>query len=114
MVARLSAAPLNEYLAYHAHISHDPEAEKFFNEQAGLLQARLDASEDKLRKFEVQTGITDVRAQKQALVSRLSDLEVEAARANTGAASAHEQVACGSHLPVQRARAQNPRDHPIG
>src|SRR5207302_9269640 len=57
---------LNEYLAYHAHISHDPEAQRFFNHQAGLLRARLDASEEKLRQFEVQTGITDVRAQKQA------------------------------------------------
>ncbi len=83
---------LNEYLAYHAHISHDPAAEKFFNEQAGLLGKRLDGSEDKLRQFEVQTGITDIRAQKQALVSRLSDLQIQAARANTGAASAHEQA----------------------
>ena len=83
---------LNEYFAYHARISHDPEAEKFFNQQAGLLRQELDASEDKLRKFEVQTGITDVRAQKQALVTRLSDLQIDAARANTGAAAAHEQV----------------------
>ncbi|MBV8772853.1 MAG: hypothetical protein JO166_11085 [Deltaproteobacteria bacterium] len=84
---------LDEYLAYHAHISHDPEAEKFFNRQAGLLRARLDGSEDKLRQFEVQTGITDVRAQKQALVTRLSALQSDAARANTSAAAAHEQVA---------------------
>jgi uncharacterized protein involved in exopolysaccharide biosynthesis len=84
---------LNQYLAYHARTSHDPEAEKFFNQQAALLLARLDGSEDKLRRFEVQTGITDVRAQKQALVNRLSDLQIEAARADAGAASAHEQVA---------------------
>jgi uncharacterized protein involved in exopolysaccharide biosynthesis len=84
---------LNEYLAYHAHISHDPEAERFFNQQAGLLRGRLDASEDKLRQFEVQTGITDVRAQKQALVGRLSALQTDAARANTSTAAAHEQVA---------------------
>ncbi len=83
---------LNEYLAYHARISHDPEAEKFFNEQAGLLRTRLNASEDKLRQFEVQTGITDIRAQKQALVTRLSTLQSEAERASTGAASAQEQV----------------------
>jgi uncharacterized protein involved in exopolysaccharide biosynthesis len=84
---------LNEYLAYHGHISHDPEAERFFTKQAGLLQARLEQAENKLRSFEVQTGITDVRAQKQALVSRLSDLQIQAARANTAAASVHEQVA---------------------
>jgi uncharacterized protein involved in exopolysaccharide biosynthesis len=84
---------LNEYFAYHGHISHDPEAERFFTKQAGLLQARLEQAEDELRKFQVQTGITDVRAQKQALVSRLSDLQIQAARANTAASSVHEQVA---------------------
>jgi polysaccharide biosynthesis protein PslE len=84
---------LDEYLAYHAHISHDPEAEKFFNRQAALLRTRLDTSEDKLRQFEVQTGITDIRAQKQALVGRLSTLQGDAARADTNAAAAHEQVA---------------------
>jgi polysaccharide biosynthesis protein PslE len=83
---------LNEYLAYHARISHDPEAEKFFNRQARLLGARLDASEDKLRQFEVQAGITDIGAQKQALVTRLSDLQIEGSRADTAAASAHQQI----------------------
>src|SRR5690349_16310192 len=81
---------LNEYLAYHAHISHDPEAEKFFNEQTSILRARLDASEDKLRQFEVQTGITDVRAQKQALVNRLAALQIDNSRANTAVAFADQ------------------------
>jgi uncharacterized protein involved in exopolysaccharide biosynthesis len=84
---------LNEYLDYHGRISHDPAAEKFFNQQAKLLQVQLDASEDKVRQFEVQTGITDVRAQKQALVTQLSDLEIQLERANTSGASAHEQIA---------------------
>jgi uncharacterized protein involved in exopolysaccharide biosynthesis len=84
---------LNEYLAYHASISHDPAAEQFFNQQAGVLRARLDASEDELRRYEDHTGITDIRAQKQALVNQLSDMQIQSARANTGGASAHEQVA---------------------
>jgi uncharacterized protein involved in exopolysaccharide biosynthesis len=84
---------LNEYLAYHARISHDPEAEKFFNRQAGLLRGRLDTAEERVRQFEVQAGITDVRAQKQALVTRLSELQVEALRSDSAAASAHQQVA---------------------
>jgi uncharacterized protein involved in exopolysaccharide biosynthesis len=84
---------LNEYLTYHARISHDPEAEKFFNRQAGLLRAQLDGSEEKLRQFEVQAGITDIGAQKQALVTRLSDLQIEGSRADTATALAHQQVA---------------------
>lgn len=84
---------LNEYLVYHAHISHDPEAERFFNEQAQILQAKLYASEDKLREFSVQNGITDVKAQKQALVNRLSDLQIQYARTNAALAADHQQVA---------------------
>jgi len=84
---------LNEYLEYHAHISHDPQAEHFFEQQAKILQARLDASEEKLRQFQVQTGITDVRAQKQALVNRLSDLELQNGRAQAALASANQRVA---------------------
>jgi len=84
---------LNEYLDYHARISHDPQAEKFFGQQADLLKSRLYASEDKLRAFQLQSGITDLPAQKQAMVNRLSDLQGQYQRAATELAFAHEQVA---------------------
>ncbi|SRR5579875_250942 len=84
---------LNEYLAYHARISHDPQAEKFFQEQADALQAKLYASEDKLRAFQLQNGITDLQAQKQTMVNRLSDLEGQFQRTATELAGAREQVA---------------------
>jgi uncharacterized protein involved in exopolysaccharide biosynthesis len=83
---------LNEYLVYHAHISHDPQAERFFEQQANILRARLDASEDKLRQFEVQTGVTDVSAQKQELVKQLSDLELQNGRVQAALASANQRV----------------------
>ncbi len=83
---------LNEYLDYHAHISHDPQAEKFFQQQAGELKSQLYASEDKLRAFQLQNGITDLPAQKQALVNRLSDLEGQYQRTSTDLAFAREQV----------------------
>ena len=41
---------LNNYLSFHARISHDPQAEQFFNEQAKILEDRLRASEDNLRQ----------------------------------------------------------------
>lgn len=84
---------LNEYLEYRARISHDPEAEQFFREQAQLLQNKLYSSEEQLRQFEVQNEITDLPAQKQALVNRLSDLQIQYNRAGAELASAHEQVA---------------------
>ena len=84
---------LNEYLDYHAHISHDPQAEQFFHNQAQQLQARLEASEENLRAFEVKTGITDLPAQKQALVSRISELQIQSEKNGAQLASAHEQVA---------------------
>ena len=84
---------LDKYLEYHANLSTDPQAEKFFDQQAKLLQAKLDASEDKLRQFEVQNGITDLTAQKQALVNRVSELQIESNRTNAELASSRQQVA---------------------
>jgi uncharacterized protein involved in exopolysaccharide biosynthesis len=73
-------------------LSADPQAEKFFHQQAQLLQAKLDVSEDQLRQFEVQNGITDLQAQKQALVNRLSDLQIQDNRVRAQTAAAREQV----------------------
>jgi uncharacterized protein involved in exopolysaccharide biosynthesis len=84
---------LNGYLEYHARISHDPQAQKFFQQQAGQLQSQLYASEDKLRAFQLQNGITDLPAQKQALVNRLSDLVGQYQRATSDVAFSREQVA---------------------
>jgi uncharacterized protein involved in exopolysaccharide biosynthesis len=83
---------LNEYLDYHGHISHDPQAEKFFKQQADMLKSQLYASEDKLRAFQLQNGITDLSAQKQALVNRLSDLEGQYQHTSTDLAFAGQQV----------------------
>jgi uncharacterized protein involved in exopolysaccharide biosynthesis len=83
---------IDQYLEYHAGLSSDPQAEKFFNQQAELLKAKLDSSEDQLRQFEVQTGITDLAAQKQALVNRLSDLQIQNNRTGAESAASREQV----------------------
>jgi uncharacterized protein involved in exopolysaccharide biosynthesis len=83
---------LNEYLDYHARISHDPQAERFFQRQANALKDKLYASEDALRAFQLQHGITDLPAQKQALVARLSDLQGQYQRTSTELAFAREQV----------------------
>ena len=84
---------INQYQEYHAGLSHDPEAEQFFNDQAKKLETRLNQSEEKLRQFQVQTGITSLTDQKQALVTRLSDLQIENAKNSTDLASAQQQVA---------------------
>jgi uncharacterized protein involved in exopolysaccharide biosynthesis len=84
---------VDQYLVYHAGLSADPQAEKFFNQQAQQLQTKLDASQDQLRQFEVQNGITDLPAQKQALVARLSDLLIQSNRTGAELAANREQVA---------------------
>jgi tyrosine-protein kinase Etk/Wzc len=90
---------IDHYLEYHAGLSADPQAQKFFNQQAQLLQTKLDASTDQLRQFEVQNGITDLPAQKQALVTRLSDLQIQLNHAGAEIAASHEQIAAlGSQL----------------
>jgi polysaccharide biosynthesis protein PslE len=58
-----------------------------------LLRAKLDGSEDQLRQFEVQNGVTDLAAQKQALVNRLSELEIQNNRTAAESVSSRERIA---------------------
>jgi uncharacterized protein involved in exopolysaccharide biosynthesis len=81
------------YLDYHAHISHDPQAQAFFQKQAKMLQAKLEADEEQLRQFQVQSGITSVDDQKKALVDQLSQLEMQFDKASADYASAEQQSA---------------------
>ncbi len=67
---------IGAYLDYHAHISHDPAAEQFFNQQAKMLQAKLEAAEEQLREFQVKSGITSVEDQRTGLVERLDQLQL--------------------------------------
>jgi uncharacterized protein involved in exopolysaccharide biosynthesis len=85
------------YMAYHARLSNDPQAAQFFDRQAKNLSAQLNASEEKLRQFEVSTGITSLEGQKQALVSRLSDLQLQYDKNSADLASAQQQVAALHH-----------------
>jgi uncharacterized protein involved in exopolysaccharide biosynthesis len=89
---------LSHYLTYHANLSHDPQAERFFGQQARLLQEKLAASEHQLHAFELQTGISNLSSQQQSLISQLSDLRMQLAKATADLASATEQVAEYSQL----------------
>ena len=84
---------ITQYQEYHAGLSNDPEAEQFFDQQAKQLNDRLNASEEKLREFQVKSGITSLNDQKQALVTRLSDLQLKEATASSDLASANQQIA---------------------
>jgi uncharacterized protein involved in exopolysaccharide biosynthesis len=84
---------IDQYMRYHAMLSHDPQAAKFFSEQAGLLGRQLDAAEDNLRKLEVKTGITSLPDQQQALVNQLSQLQIQDAQASAKLASTRQQIA---------------------
>jgi uncharacterized protein involved in exopolysaccharide biosynthesis len=84
---------ISQYLAFHGRISHDPQAEQFFSEQAKVLEERLRASEENLRQFQVQSGITDLDEQTHALIDRISQLKLRRDQDGAQAASAREQVA---------------------
>ena len=84
---------LNNYLAFHASISHDPQAEKFFNEQAKVLEDRLRASEESLRQYQVQTGITAIDDQTHALIERISQLKLQKDQDGAQLSSAQQQAA---------------------
>jgi uncharacterized protein involved in exopolysaccharide biosynthesis len=68
---------LSHYLELHARISHDPQAEKFFEAQRQLLRERLNRSEERLRAAQLQTGISQVAAQQQALITQLYAAEAD-------------------------------------
>ncbi len=84
---------IDKYQEFHSSMSHDPQAEKFFQKQAAILQDRLRAAEDQLRAYEVQTGISNPSAQKQALIMRISQLQNDSAKAAADLAAAQRRVA---------------------
>ena len=84
---------LNQYLAFHARISHDPQAEQFFNQQSKLLETRLHASEEALRQYEVQNGITDITEQTNSLIDRISQLKLQRDQNGAQFSSSQEQAA---------------------
>lgn len=83
---------IDQYMDYHARLSHDPQAARFFDRQAGVLQAQLNASEENLRQLQDKTGITSLPDQKQALVNRLSELQLQYAQNSAQLASTRQQV----------------------
>jgi uncharacterized protein involved in exopolysaccharide biosynthesis len=83
---------MSQYLEFHASLSHDPQAEKFYEEQTNLLQARLEASEAKLRDFQLKTGIGNLDEQKKALIGRISDLQSTSAKTDAQVSGSQQQV----------------------
>jgi uncharacterized protein involved in exopolysaccharide biosynthesis len=59
------------YLALHARLSQNPQAQAFFQAQRQLLDDRLQQSEKALRAAQLQTGISQLAQQKQALINEL-------------------------------------------
>lgn len=83
---------LDEYLELHAFLSHDPKAERFFLNQASVLNERLQRSEEKLRAVQLQTGITDFDGQRSALILQRYNLEAEQRKTSADLAAAREQM----------------------
>jgi uncharacterized protein involved in exopolysaccharide biosynthesis len=71
---------IDKYQEFHSSMSHDPQAERFFQAQAEILRQRLAAAEDQLRAYQMQTGIANPQEQKQALITRIASLQNDAAK----------------------------------
>lgn len=83
---------INQYLEYHGRLSHAPQAEVFFRNQAQQLKSQLEASEGSLRDFELSNGIADLPEQKRALINQQSELQLEYKKTAVQLISAREQV----------------------
>jgi uncharacterized protein involved in exopolysaccharide biosynthesis len=84
---------MSRYLEFHASLSHDPQAEKFYEQQPQLLKDRLEQSEAKLRDFQLKTGIGNLDEQKRALITRISDLQNTAAKMDAQVSGSQQQIA---------------------
>lgn len=90
---------MTKYLELHAHLSQDPQAQQFFEEQTKLLKDRLEASDEKLRDFQIKTGIGNLDEQKRMLIARISELQNEAAKTEAHVSGSQQQIASlGSEL----------------
>lgn len=83
---------ISAYLELHAQLSNDPQAQQFFQTQAALLQRKLRQSEDQLRGYELQSGISNLSQQQQALITQASELGLEHGKAVADLASAQQEV----------------------
>jgi len=83
---------MSRYLEFHASLSHDPQAEKFYEQQTKILQDRLEDSEAKLRDFQLKTGIGNLDEQKRVLIARISDLQNTAAKTDAQISGSQQQV----------------------
>jgi uncharacterized protein involved in exopolysaccharide biosynthesis len=92
---------LARYLDLHARISNNPQAERFFEEQRRLLEERLNRAEEKLRSAQLQTGISEVSAQQQALITQLYAAEADYRKTNAQVNAANQLIA---NLQAQLAR----------
>jgi uncharacterized protein involved in exopolysaccharide biosynthesis len=83
---------MSRYLEFHATLSHDPQAEKFYAEQAKVLKDRLEQSQTSLRDFQLKTGIGNLDEQKRVLIARISDLQNTAAKTDAQVSGSQQQV----------------------
>jgi uncharacterized protein involved in exopolysaccharide biosynthesis len=98
---------MSKYLEFHAHLSHDPQAQQFFEVQTKLLKDRLEASDDTLRDFQLKTGIGNLDQQKSMLITRISELQNEAAKTGAQMSGSQQQIATlGSELNATPERIQ--------
>ncbi|MBF6569743.1 MAG: hypothetical protein IVW54_12805 [Candidatus Binataceae bacterium] len=83
---------MNQYLEFHAQISHDPQAQIFFEHQARQLNSQLQDAEDRLRDFQLKSGISNLPQQNQALINQLAELQLEYKKTAVQLSSARQQV----------------------
>jgi uncharacterized protein involved in exopolysaccharide biosynthesis len=83
---------IGKYLELHGSLSNDTRAEHFFQAQARLLEERLRGDEEQLKGYELQTGISNLAEQKQALITQISGFQGDAGKMAANLAAAQERT----------------------
>jgi uncharacterized protein involved in exopolysaccharide biosynthesis len=80
------------YLERYAHLHRTPGAHRFLSEQTARLRDQLTRTEEELRDLKGRTGLFSPPDQRQALVARLGQLEIDLLQTAAATAAAEAEV----------------------
>jgi polysaccharide biosynthesis protein PslE len=72
---------VDEFLREHLRLNRPAGARDFFEEQTGRVRGELDRTEQSLRKLKSETGIVAVEGQRETVVKRIGQLQIDLAAA---------------------------------
>lgn len=74
---KILSALIDVYKVKHLEVHKTQGSLAFFEDQSAKLQKELDAAEERLRKYKIESGYSSLTAMRDSLLQRLGDLRME-------------------------------------